>query len=816
MIAGAIVFVPEITLSTRPIELEPEAPANHVVISEVFYNQANPATDRDEFIEFYNPTGSAVSMANWALAHYNQAGALQWNYTFLAGASIASHGFYLLGQRTPLDPITGASPPDWNYVITPEGVLPAAMQNGPDDYLTLWTDTGSYVDGVRWGHSADTPPLIPDTPTQTSVASNPAAGRSIERRLGYQNETGGNGEDTDDNSADFITRGVPTPQNSANATEAPGDVPGTPATHVVINEILYNAKAPDETGEWVEIMNPSTSSVNIAGWTIDDDEGTWTIPAGCSIGAGNNLTLAKNGARFYQDYGYYPDFEFSGGTPAIDLGYSGDIHLSNTGELLFLNNSSGTSIDIVVWGSSTYGTIVPVAASVLCNQSITRCPDGNESETAPNNENCPACWVTGTVPDPRTFDSQPPNSTVSPIIPYWCNSQINITAVANDTLSGLAKVTLWHRFSTDKSFWDAWTPFGLDTGVLCSWSFDFPPGEGYYEFYTEATDVAGNVEVAPSTADAYCAYDLTRPNIVDNSPTNSSTGDSYVFRVVVTDNLNLSAVRVVYWYGSGTETNATMNHTTANNYEFGITISLNSLSTLHSRILAVDMAGNWNSTATKDVVTNDNDDPVANAGSDQAVDAGTIVTFNGSGSTDNIGIANYTWTFTHNGMLVNLYGLITQFNFTLPGNYTVTLIAVDAAGNFNNDTLNIQVNHLPLDTDSDGIPDYLDDDNDGDGFLDDWEELLGTENDPNEAPLDTDNDGIPNGDENNSLPWMDTDDDGDGVPDSEDPYPLDSTLTTDTMSSAVPWIVGFLAIVIVCVIGALSIYWRFLKRQRKD
>jgi hypothetical protein len=53
------------------------------------------------------------------------------------------------------------------------------------------------------------------------------------------------------------------------------------------------------------------------------------------------------------------------------------------------------------------------------------------------------------------------------------------------------------------------------------------------------------------------------------------------------------------------------------------------------------------------------------------------------------------------------------------------------------------------------------------GFLDDWEELLGTDpNEPNEAPLDTDNDGIPNGDEYNSLPWMDTDDDGDGVPDS--------------------------------------------------
>lgn len=39
--------------------------------------------------------------------------------------------------------------------------------------------------------------------------------------------------------------------------------------------------------------------------------------------------------------------------------------------------------------------------------------------------------------------------------------------------------------------------------------------------------------------------------------------------------------------------------------------------------------------------------PLANAGPDQTVDEDTPVTFDGSGSTDDVGIVNYTWTFVN-------------------------------------------------------------------------------------------------------------------------------------------------------------------------
>lgn len=78
--------------------------------------------------------------------------------------------------------------------------------------------------------------------------------------------------------------------------------------------------------------------------------------------------------------------------------------------------------------------------------------------------------------------------------------------------------------------------------------------------------------------------------------------------------------------------------------------------------------------------------PLANAGADQTVDEDTIVTFDGSKSSDNVGMIGYTWTFT-DLTLQTLLGATVTYNFTNPGTYVVTLNVTDAAGNFATDTI---------------------------------------------------------------------------------------------------------------------------------
>ncbi len=67
-----------------------------------------------------------------------------------------------------------------------------------------------------------------------------------------------------------------------------------------------------------------------------------------------------------------------------------------------------------------------------------------------------------------------------------------------------------------------------------------------------------------------------------------------------------------------------------------------------------DNEGNWN-TDTMNITVKDVTSPIAKAGSDQTVKQGDIVIFNGSASSDNVGIVNWTWTFTINGSQVKLY-----------------------------------------------------------------------------------------------------------------------------------------------------------------
>ena len=409
-----------------------------------------------------------------------------------------------------------------------------------------------------------------------------------------------------------------------------------------------------------------------------------------------------------------------------------------------------------------------------------------------------------------TGDFTAPTSSVDMISPYWQGSSpLIITATASDA-NGIANVTLWYEFSTDNGTWPvSWTKFGLDDASPWNWTFNFPDGEGYYKFYSIAIDTANNTEAPPATADASCAYDITPPNITDNSPAAGTTGDSYTFLAVVTDNLNLSEVHVIYWFGSGAEINSTMTHTAADNYVLEINIPLNSLDTLHYRIAAGDEASNWNSTPIKDVQINDNHDPDADAGPDQPVDEGTIVTFNGSGSTDNIGIVNYTWTFNDGVQNVTLYGAAPTQNFTTAGNYTLTLTVEDAAGNNDTDTMIVSVNSVIIDSDGDGVPDTEDEfpddpdedtDTDGDGVGDNSDAF------PDDANETADTDGDGTGDNSDAFPndpAEDTDTDGDGVGDNSDAFPDDPDKWENAGGIGDYWWIILLFVIILLIVGYL-------------
>ncbi|MCK4971608.1 MAG: PKD domain-containing protein, partial [Thermoplasmata archaeon] len=68
----------------------------------------------------------------------------------------------------------------------------------------------------------------------------------------------------------------------------------------------------------------------------------------------------------------------------------------------------------------------------------------------------------------------------------------------------------------------------------------------------------------------------------------------------------------------------------------------------------------------RDIIT-----PMAKAGSDFEIDMGSTVQLNGSQSTDNVGIVDWTWEFDIHGTLVRLTGEKVDYTFEEPGEFTI-------------------------------------------------------------------------------------------------------------------------------------------------
>ena len=99
--------------------------------------------------------------------------------------------------------------------------------------------------------------------------------------------------------------------------------------------------------------------------------------------------------------------------------------------------------------------------------------------------------------------------------------------------------------------------------------------------------------------------------------------------------------------------------------------------------------------------------PTANAGPDQSVEEGTTVTFIGSASTDDMGIANYTWTLDDGTGEITLFGTGPKHTFVLSGVYTVTLNVTNSGGIWDTDTMIVTVDPVKEEEKGESSPMFI-------------------------------------------------------------------------------------------------------------
>jgi predicted ribosomally synthesized peptide with SipW-like signal peptide len=177
--------------------------------------------------------------------------------------------------------------------------------------------------------------------------------------------------------------------------------------HLIISEVLYNPVGTEPDGEWVEIYNPTSSTIDLSNYKIGDEEtkgmgeGMYQFPAGTSILPGHFLVIADKSSIFQTAYGFKPNFEFNATDPLTpDMSHylawgAGLVGFGNTNDESLVLDGNDNVVDIVIWGSASpgYPGVLPHAA-VSEGHSLERSP------IAQDTNNCQVDFVNRFPPTP--------------------------------------------------------------------------------------------------------------------------------------------------------------------------------------------------------------------------------------------------------------------------------------------------------------------------------------------------------------------------------------------------------------------------------
>ena len=115
-----------------------------------------------------------------------------------------------------------------------------------------------------------------------------------------------------------------------------------PDSTIVINEINYNSFEDHDSGDWVELYNPTGDDIDISNWSFkdEDDSHVFIIPDNTILDQDQYLVLVNDSTNFSQ---YYSNTNIIGN---LNFGFSGG------GEILRIYDSGGSLVDTVLYDDS--------------------------------------------------------------------------------------------------------------------------------------------------------------------------------------------------------------------------------------------------------------------------------------------------------------------------------------------------------------------------------------------------------------------------------------------------------------------------------
>ncbi len=451
--------------------------ADYLLISEVLYDPA-ASEPGAEWVELYNPTSNPIDLASWAIRDNTSADPLP--------AFILGPGQHLVITSNE-DDFRAANPGFSAALVSLGGPIGNGLSNS-GDVVSLLDGSGRAIDEMSYGSNASAfDPPCPDVNEGQSLARQPVdadtnsagdwvAGTPTPGGASQPSPTAtgtptwtftppptSSSEPTAAPSATATPPPISTPTPSPTATASDTPVPtsteqatGTPtgtlapaitatvtltntktptATSTVpggwprllLSEVLYDAVqgGTDSEYEWIEVHNPTTATVSLVGWWIQDNAGQDELPA-FELAPGEFAVIAARTAVFMEEHP-----AFSGKL----VGLKGTIGngLSNSGDVVRLLAPDNSVIVAMSYGTNNY-VFDPPCWGVDPGQSLARFDGVGDSDTAldwqvqaPPNPGAPAAQATPT-PTPTPSATPTLGTPVTPTV------TATATATATPTL----------------------------------------------------------------------------------------------------------------------------------------------------------------------------------------------------------------------------------------------------------------------------------------------------------------------------------------------------------------------------------------------
>jgi hypothetical protein len=188
--------------------------------------------------------------------------------------------------------------------------------------------------------------------------------------------------------------------------------PPPPVKYPVISEVLYNPPGVEDSGEWVEIFNPTSQAVDLSGWLLGDvgssgeyGSGLYAFPSDTALPSGETLLIVRQASDVM---GFVPDLEFlidpwrdddavANMIPAGSWAGFG-FALGNGGDEVILLRPTASPVDVLVYGSGAYPGVLPHPGVSAPGHSLERRPAIYDSD------DCSQDFFDRFPPDPGNVD----------------------------------------------------------------------------------------------------------------------------------------------------------------------------------------------------------------------------------------------------------------------------------------------------------------------------------------------------------------------------------------------------------------------------